>query len=142
MQLPGPFNTFELPGTDGFEPQRRAGDEIDHRARHVHLRRGRLCGDARRDVHRDPGNVAPANLELARMESGSHLKPKLACSVADGASADNGAPGQVECREVTVAGRLEGAAPESIDLPTCHVVVSVEHPRPQDIAEFGDALHR
>jgi hypothetical protein len=54
-----------------------AGDEILDRSRDEHLSGRRRSGDARADVHGDPGDLAVGDLALAGVQTGADIEPDL-----------------------------------------------------------------
>ena len=79
-----------------LELEPRAGGEVLDGARDEHLSGRRFCQHALAEVHGDPCDPLVKDLDLAGVQSGTDLDPKLANRVAQNAGAPDGARGAVE----------------------------------------------
>ena len=102
----------------------------------------RRGGDARADVDGDSGNLVAEQLALARVQAGAELEPEVAGAVPDGERAPNRARRPVERGEEAVAGGVDLAAAEPLELATDGGVVTAQQLRPVAVAESLQPLGR
>ena len=120
----------------------RAGDEIAHRPGRQDLARSGESGDARADVHGDPGEVVAANLALAGVQSGPHFQAEAARLHPDRLGTADRAGRPIEGGEKPVARGLHLAAERALDLAAHDNVVRVEQHAPAAIADLRRPLRR
>src|SRR4029077_2706225 len=94
------------------------------------------------DVDGHPTNVVAAELALARVQPGPHVKAQGPDPVPDRAGALDCAGGAVEGGEEAVAQRLDLTAAEPIELAARELVVAFDQLSPTPVPCLGGALGR
>src|SRR5215207_3967980 len=119
-----------------------AGDEIADGTGDENL--ARVCdrGDARPDVHGDPGEVITAQLALTGVETGPNLEPEIAGTGRDGLGTVDGATGSVESGQEAVARGLDLLPAEPVQLMTDRRVVRVQQLVPALVASGSGTRSR
>jgi hypothetical protein len=121
------------------ELKARAGDKVRDGRGHEDLPGTRSRGYARRDRDRDPCYLAPLELRLAEVKSGADLEAELANGLDGRCGAAHGGTRRVEGDEEAVAGRVDLAAVEPLDLPADRRVVEGLELSPPLVADLdGD----
>jgi hypothetical protein len=123
-----------------LERKTRPGHEILDGARDKYLAGLRLSSHPRSSVHGYPGDLVIDDLTLAGMKAGSHLDPKFANRLDEGAGHEIARAGPSKLGEESVAGCVDFDATEAEELaPNCRVVL-LEQAAPAAIAELGGSL--
>ena len=120
----------------------RTRHEILNRAGNEHLAGEGRRRDARPDVHGDPGHLLADDLALARMNAGSDLDAEAPHAVADRAGATDSLRRPLERRKEAIAGRVEHATIEAIQLLVNEVVVAFHELPPAAVADPRRVLAR
>jgi len=100
------------------------------------------CGDARADVHGDPGELVTDLLALAGVHAAANFEAELADALRDRACAHDRARWSVECGEETVAGVVDLAAAVQVKLTADARVMTLEQVGPAAVAESVRLLGR
>src|SRR3954447_19592301 len=101
-----------------------------------------MACDAGTDVDCDPRELVADHLAFARVHARPDLEPQPADRLDGCLRAANSAGRPVERREEPVAGGVQLAAPESLELAANGGVMCFEELAPAPVAEFGRALGR
>src|SRR5262245_57715433 len=135
-------HSLERVRTPVLESQARPGDQVNDRSRDKHLARLRLVYDARREVHREPADIAAKELQLAGVEAAANLEIQASNGLRDRARTLNRARRSIERGQRPVASPLDQLPAEPFDLTMKEVVEVVEHVMPTSVAHFGSASRR
>ena len=111
-QVPGTPRSSTLPRSS--KARARADDQVTHGARDQDVAGAGLAEDPRRDVYRDPADVAVQQFALAGVDAGADLDAQCLGLSAQRLGAADGLRRAVERGEVTVAGALHHRAAESV----------------------------
>src|SRR5712664_4118844 len=142
VQPPLARDTLELARAPVVELEAGAGDEILDGARHEHLARARIGGDARTCVDGDPRDLAVDELALACVKSGSDLDPERSNCFGDRTGATDRACRAIEGRQKTVTNGVHLAAACPAQLTANERVVLLEQLAPTRVAELGHLRSR
>jgi hypothetical protein len=93
--------------------------------------------DARAGVHCDAADSVARELDLARVQACAEFDPERADRIADRLGRTDRARRAVERREETVAGRVDLASPETLELTSDESVMLVEQVAPGPVAELA-----
>src|SRR5262249_58605905 len=107
VEAPLPGHALQLVRATVLELDARARDEVLDRLRDEHLSARREAGHAGADVHRQPGELLPHALALARVDPRADLEPQVWNALDDLAGARDRACRPVEAREEPVAGGVD-----------------------------------
>ena len=141
-QSPAAWDALQVVLTTVFEGEVRAGHEIDDRPGHQNVAGSGEAADPLGDVHRDPGHVVVAKLDLPDVNSGPDVQAELVERIPDGQSALEGPGRGIEGCEGAVAGALHQPPGEAPDLAFGHLVVLIESLFPGPVPEQRRVLGR
>ncbi len=99
-----------------------------------------MCRDARPDVNGHAGDIGAAHLDLTRVNADPHYDAERLNRVDDRFRAFDRDAGAGERRDESVAGRVDFAAAESLELVPNDAVMVVEQIALPVVAECGGAL--
>jgi hypothetical protein len=122
------------------EPKPGSGDKVLHGARDAHFAWSRSRRDARRNVHRYPGQAITYQLAFARVDARPDLDSKRPHRRSDGLSTTNRPRGAIESGHETVACSVDLDTPMDGQLTSYECVVRLEKVSPGPIAEIGRKL--
>src|SRR6266540_3187475 len=118
----------------------RPGDEVSHRRGDEHLPGGRSRGHARADVDCDAADLVAEELTLPGVHPAADLETEVANCFGDRLRTHDRARRAVECGEESVAGVVDLAAPEPVELATDERVMTLEELGPGVVAHLGCSL--
>jgi hypothetical protein len=122
-----------------FERDPRARDEVANGARHKHLPGTRSAGHAGSRVHRDAADLVSHQLALAGVDARPDLDPELANAFPDRPRCADGTRRPVQGREKAVAGRVDLAATEAVELAPDARMMLADDLAPAPVAELRRA---
>ena len=118
------------------EAQARSHHQVLDRARHEDLARAGGRGDPRADVDGDPAYLGSGQLALAGVQAGPCLHADRADRGADRLAAADRPGRAVEHREEAIAGGVDLAAAEALELAAHERMVTLEQAVPALVAEL------
>jgi len=134
VEPPAAGDALKLMLASVFEAESATGDEILHGLRDEHFGCTGSGSDARADGDGEPPDVVAVKLDLTRVQTSPHLKPKSPHPLHDGLRAIDSAGRTVERGEEPVAHRLDLAAAEPRELGADDAVVLLPELPPFGIA--------
>src|SRR3989441_2616889 len=133
--LPLTWHALQRGGAPRLERDSRARNEVAHRARHEDLAAGGPVGHPGADVYGEAADGVATHLTLARVQPGADLEAERPAGLADGIGAADGARWTVEGCQQAVAGGLDLAAAEAVDLRPGGPMERVHERAPAGVAE-------
>ena len=133
--LPGIGNPPEGVRTAVLELDAGARDQVLHRAGHQNLSRRGQGGDARAEMHSQPGELGPCRLAFPCVDADADLEAELAHGAYDRGRAADRAGGRRESREEAVTGRIYLAPAVARQLTPDHSVLALEQLAPVLVTE-------